>query len=169
VTLRYAVFDGEGECVAETDRGSPSCFLFGNGELPPALERALTGLGSGARKSVLLEPEEAFGTWDPSAVITIDRSELPSDVRVGDRLVADHRSGGSVSLWVRELSDDQATVDTNHPLAGQAVRFEVVIEKVAKPAKNRSGRAERRRLGPFQNVSEDLIAPGRLLGRAEER
>jgi FKBP-type peptidyl-prolyl cis-trans isomerase SlyD len=159
VCMRYAVYDAEDECVAESDPERPPSFLIGHGELPMALEQALLGLVAGSRKTVRLEPDAAFGQWDPDSVIVVARDELPADLEVGDRFEAERPDGTSIWLRVLELGRDEAVLDHNHPLAGQKVRFEVMIARV----RSASG-AELSRTAP-----DRLVAPGRLLRHGSRR
>ncbi len=129
--LRYVVFDAEGERVsaAEEEMG----FVFGYGALLPALEVALAGLGAGARRSVVLPPEEAYGARDPRAELELDRDEFPADVAEGQRYDVERDDGTPLVLRVLGVTETSVVVDLNHPLAGQRVRFEIEVLE-ARPA-----------------------------------
>ncbi len=159
VRMRYAVYDAEDECVGESGPGRPPSFLIGHGELPIALERELWGLRPGSRKTVCLEPNEAFGPYDPASVIVVQRDELPADLAVGDRIEAERPDGTSVWLRVLELGSDEAVLDHNHPLAGQKVRFEIEVDEVRL--------ATGAELSPA--APDRLVPPGRLLPHRSRR
>lgn len=125
MTLAVRVFDQDGECVDEAF--DPATILFGYGQLPHALENALLGLGPGGRTSVELGPKEAFGERVADAVIEVDLEEFPADVKVGDQWEAEQDSGGLLMLTVLEIGKETLLLDTNHPLAGQRVRFDVDV------------------------------------------
>jgi FKBP-type peptidyl-prolyl cis-trans isomerase SlyD len=167
VRMSYAVYDAEDECVGESDPDGPPSFLMGHGELPIALERALEGLVAGSRKRVSLEPDAAFGQWDPDSVIVVARDELPADLEVGDRIEAERPDGTSVWLKVLELEQDQAMLDCNHPLAGQKVRFEVHVERVRPATRAELGRRPVSRSG--ETAADHLVPPGRLLRHGSRR
>ena len=133
VRLRVVICDAEGAAVE--DAPSEASFVFGYGVLLPALEIGIEGLPEGAKKSLTIKPEEAFGLRDPKAVLEVLRDEFPSDVAEGDVFDADEDDspdapGGKVLLRVLEVTPETVILDRNHPLAGQKVRFDVEVLEV---------------------------------------
>ena len=57
----------------------PLEYLHGHGNLISGLEKALEGLKVGDKKNVTVEPEEAYGEYDPESVIVLDREIFPED------------------------------------------------------------------------------------------
>jgi FKBP-type peptidyl-prolyl cis-trans isomerase SlyD len=94
----------------------------GDDQLLPALERALEGKAAGEKVHVQLEPEDAFGDYDAGRV----RVEPVS--RYGEGLAAgmEVEEGGELYM-VTDVADGKAVLDGNHPLAGMALRFALVI------------------------------------------
>ena len=131
VRLRVVIRDAEGEAIE--DEPTETSFVFGFGALLPALEAGIEGLAPGAKKSLRIKPEDAFGLRDPKAVLEVLRDEFPDDVAPGDVFDAeeeDAESGGTVLLRVLEVTPDCVVLDRNHPLAGQKVQFDVEILEV---------------------------------------
>ena len=62
---------------------------------------------------------------NPDAQVEVLRSEFPEDVAAGDCYEAEDEDGRPVLLQVLEVTDEGVLVDSNHPLAGQTLRFEV--------------------------------------------
>jgi FKBP-type peptidyl-prolyl cis-trans isomerase SlyD len=158
--LGYQVFDAEGEKV-ETGE-SELCCLIGYGILFPALEDKLEGLSQGASRTVLLKPEQAFGLRDPEAQVEVDRSDFPADVAAGDCYEAEDEAGRPVLLQVLDVSEDAVLVDSNHPLAGQILRFEVEAREV-RPATEAELEQAEQRLLTQEADPEPLITPESLL------
>lgn len=129
VHFSYRLFDEEGDLVEQAEPSAPLSFLFGYGQLHPALEASLEGLQAGETRRTKL-PRDAFGLRDPSAIIEVARQELPPETAVGDEFEAESDDAGAVSLVVLELNDDLAVLDSNHPLAGQAALLEVRVDAV---------------------------------------
>jgi FKBP-type peptidyl-prolyl cis-trans isomerase SlyD len=169
VRIRYAVYDAEDECVGESEPEGPRSFLVGYGELLPALEQAILGLAPGSRKTVSLDPAESFGQWRPDSVIVVDRDELPAELEVGDRIEAERPDGTSVWLKVLDLRQDEAMLDSNHPLAGQKVRFEVEIEGVRRATRAELSQAVARVSRRSATAADRLVPPGRLLRHGSRR
>lgn len=165
VRLRVVVCDAEGAPVQ--DEPSEVAFVFGYAALLPALESALEGTPQGARKSVTLKPEDAFGKRDPKAVLEVLRDEFPEDVAEGDVFDADEEDGppGSTSpvlLRVLEVTPDSVILDRNHPLAGQKVRFDVEVLEV-RPAETAEISAAEAAATGDSAPQEPLIPAARLL------
>jgi FKBP-type peptidyl-prolyl cis-trans isomerase SlyD len=158
--LGYQVFDAEGELV-ETGESELSC-LIGYGVLFPALEEKLEGLAQGAARTVLLRPEQAFGVRNPEAQVEVERSDFPADVAAGDCYEAEDEDGRPVLLQVLDVSDEGVVVDSNHPLAGQILRFEVEAREVRPATEPELEQAEARLLSQ-EAEPEPLITPESLL------
>src|SRR5450755_4145113 len=162
--LGYQVFDAEGELVETGD--SELCCLIGYGVLFPALEEKLEGLAQGAKRTVLLRPEQTFGLRNPEAQVEVLRSEFPEDVAAGDCYEAEDEDGRPVLLQVLEVTDEGVLVDSNHPLAGQTLRFEVLAREVRPASEGELEEAEQRLLSQEESQEEQpraLITPESLL------
>jgi len=165
--LRYEVQDAEGEAVT----GAPAemgC-VFGYGSLLPRLEQALEGLQVGDRRTVTLPPRDAFGERDPEAFVEFDRAEFPEGVSAGDRFEAEQADGTPMSLQVLDVDAERVVVDLNHPLAGQAVRFDIEVLE-ARPATDDEIRLAEARLAEDEESEEPpgagpngLVSPESLL------
>src|SRR5450432_3654922 len=142
--LGYEVFDAEGELV-ETGE-SELCCLIGYGVLFPALEDKLEGLAQGSSRTVMLKPEQAFGLRNPEAQVEVERSDFPEDVAAGDCYEAEDDGGRPVLLQVLDVTDEGVLVDSNHPLAGQILRFEVQAREVRPATDEELEQAEQRLL-----------------------
>lgn len=158
--LGYQVFDEE-DALVETGESELSC-LIGYGVLFPALEEKLEGLDQGAKRTVLLRPEQAFGARNPEAQVEVERAEFPEDVAAGDCYEAEDEEGRPVLLQVLDVSDEAVVVDSNHPLAGQTLRFEVEALEV-RPATDEELQEAEQRLEAQQSEPEALITPESLL------
>jgi FKBP-type peptidyl-prolyl cis-trans isomerase SlyD len=127
VRLEYRLFDEEGELVEAPGPEEAVEFIFGVGQAPLVLERALDGLRLGQSRRVLLPPAQGFGLRDESALISVEASELPPGAGPGDEFEADREDGETVFLRVVDLDDGVARLDANHPLAGQSVTLELKV------------------------------------------
>ena len=97
----------------------------GYGGLLDALEHALEGKHAGEDLHLQLEPEEAFGDYDPELV----RVEPAS--RYGEGIVTGMQVEEDGNLYtVTDIADGKAVLDGNHPLAGLALRFALKIVSV---------------------------------------
>lgn len=132
VTLSYALFDEAGELVDEATTVKPLQYVHGYAQILPGLEKGLEGRHAGESCEIVCDPEVAFGEHDDAGVFEVDKEDFPNPEEVvpGDEFVAHGPGGEPIAMRVVEVLADAFLVDTNHPLAGQRVRFEVKIADV---------------------------------------
>lgn len=114
--------DGE-QFDSSRDRGQPLSFTVGIGQMISGFDAAVVGMKIGDVKTVTLSPAEAYGERTDPDVITVTLDQLPPDVTAGQTLFS---QTGQQALVV-EVGETEATleVDSNHPLAGQSLTFEI--------------------------------------------
>jgi FKBP-type peptidyl-prolyl cis-trans isomerase SlyD len=131
VTLSYVLFDERGETVDQATGATPLTYVHGYAQIVPGLERSLEGLVAGEKRDLTIEAVEAFGERDDEAVFEVEKADFPEgEVAMGDEFVAEGPDGEPIAMRVIEVLPDAFVVDTNHPLAGQRVRFEVEVTDV---------------------------------------
>jgi len=133
LTLHYRLASVDGADIVSTFQDNPATLQLGTGQLAPFLEACLIGLQEGAHQTFDLPPEHAFGPRNPDLVQTVSRATLDENssnderYRVGDLVEFAAPGGGRFAGVLREIGDEVALFDFNHPLAGQSVKFEVKI------------------------------------------
>ncbi len=130
-TIEYTLTDDSGE-VLDTSRGSePLSYIHGVGGLVPGLEAELEGKSAGDTLKVRIAPEDAYGERDEDLVARVPRSQMPggADLEVGMQFQASGPDGGEVVTLVR-VEDDAVWLDSNHPLAGMHLNFDVTVVSV---------------------------------------
>ena len=136
LTLHYRLAAADGTDLITTFAGNPATLMLGQGQLAPFLEACLIGLPEGTHQTFDLAPAQAFGERSPDMVRDVSRATLDAnsapdaDYKVGDLVDFAAPGGGRFAGVLRQLKDDSATFDFNHPLAGQALRFEVKLISV---------------------------------------
>jgi len=108
------------------------------------LAQVARAAGAGETVEVTLTPAEGFGDHNPALTFTDDLENVPPDLRYpGARLEAQNANGEILNFIVTQIGNGKLTVDANHPLAGQTVRFRVTVVDVrtATADELRSGQA----------------------------
>jgi FKBP-type peptidyl-prolyl cis-trans isomerase 2 len=126
VTMEFTVTLPDRTVVTTTDGREPLAYIHGRGQIVPGLEKALTGLKVGDKKHVELPPEQAYGAYDETMRLTVQKNRIPGDAKVGS--VLQDKTGQPIR--VIELTENSAVLDRNHPLAGKTVTFDVRIIKL---------------------------------------
>lgn len=135
VTLSVRMADMTGKVLEESsDEGIT--YLHGHGDIFPKLEAALEGRFTGEGFFIKLEPEDAFGEYDPDALVMVPVERLGNPETVVRGLAFEGVPGevNDGRRWfVTEVADGMAVLETNHPLAGIALQFEVKVLSVVEP------------------------------------
>ena len=131
VTVHYTgTLDDKSVFDTSEDR-DPLSFTIGDGNLIAGFEDAVLGMKEGETKSIVLTPEEAYGPYRDELIIQVEREELPiDDPEVGSMLQSSVQ-GEVVHFTIVEMDDSHVTLDANHPLAGEALHFDITLVKVA--------------------------------------
>jgi len=132
VKLDYTGKLDNGDVFHTTQNAQPAEIEVGAGRLLKGFENALVGMAQNEKKSFDLTPEEGFGPIDETMVQSFNRSDLPDDFqpKIGDVVALSTPDGGQVPAKVKEMDDEKITVDLNHPLAGQALSFDVEVIEI---------------------------------------
>jgi FKBP-type peptidyl-prolyl cis-trans isomerase SlyD len=126
VTVTYTLSLDDGELVGEPEHRLE--YLHGYHNIVPGLEKALEGAKPGERRSIDLEPSDAYGEYDAGRLVTMPIGSVPADLelRLGAQITA--KTGrGPVVLTISEVNDDAVVFDANHALAGKKLHFEVEV------------------------------------------
>ena len=132
VRVRYVCTLDDGTEVDSSVRsGDPFEFVMGSERVLPALSKLVCSMEPGDRKRVRLEPEEAYGTWDPSLVEKVPVSEIPNaeDLPVGEYIMF-YDPMGNIRVKVMGIEDGYVSFDHNHELADRPLTFDVQLLSV---------------------------------------
>ncbi|MHA7817850.1 MAG: FKBP-type peptidyl-prolyl cis-trans isomerase [Pseudohaliea sp.] len=128
VSFHYTLRDASGEALETSRDGEPSLYLHGAGNLLPGLERKFEGGAEGDVFSVALDAAEAYGERDPARQQRVPIKHLlyRGRLRPG-MLVQVNTAEGRRPATVLKVGKFSADLDTNHPLAGRDLVFDVEI------------------------------------------
>ena len=134
VVLTWQLSDAQGQAIDELP--NPVEFYFGGDDLLPKVEEAIAGQSAGFEARLHLEPEHAFGEYDPALVCFEDRSLFPDEVATGMQFEGLPEGSATPDMpadrlyTVTEVYPGHVVLDGNHPLAGMALRLHVTVRDV---------------------------------------
>ena len=108
---------------------APLEFIVGSGQIIPGFEEAVVGMKVGEEKQITLEPEEAYGDYNPDLVKKIPKDCFPEDqdVQQGMIYMMNIPDGRQVPVKITDVEEDAITIDLNPPLAGKTLIFKIKI------------------------------------------
>ena len=118
-------------CLGSAGR-RPLQFTIGRQRIILGIDEAVVGMYVGETRVVTVQPADAFGERRDGMLIVVDQRRIQADSipAVGQSLWTTCASGRRVSVTVAEVSGTNVTLDTNHPLAGKVITFEVNLVEI---------------------------------------
>jgi len=131
VLIHYTLTDDAGEVLDSSAGGEPLAYLHGGGNIVVGLEEALEGKRAGDTFKVAIPAEKAYGKHDPALIQQVPKRAFQGvgEVKAGMRFTAQTEQGPR-QVVVSRVAGDMVTVDGNHPLAGQALNFDIAVTDV---------------------------------------
>jgi FKBP-type peptidyl-prolyl cis-trans isomerase 2 len=131
VHVHYKGTLDDGSVFDSSEGSDPISFTIGGGNVIAGFENALEGMAVGDRKTARMEPADAYGDRREDLVFTVPRTEMPEgEIEVGHMLQVGFADGSSTAVSVAAIDDVAVTLDANHPLAGQALTFELELVRI---------------------------------------
>ena len=128
VTFHYRLSEFGGKILENSHRGQPIVYLHGHRGMIPALEGALEGRAVGDQFSTTLKPEEAYGEHREGKQQRVPIKHLVKKGRLKPGMVVKLKTKeGSRDVTLVKVGKFNVDVDTNHPLAGKTLTFEVDV------------------------------------------
>jgi FKBP-type peptidyl-prolyl cis-trans isomerase SlyD len=134
VTIDYTL-TVDGEVLDSSQEEGPLEYLQGHQNIIPGLERELAGMKVGEKKKVTVAPVDGYGEVEDDAIVDVPRNEFPKDLplEAGLELEVTDKDKNIMLATVLEVGEDTVTLDTNHPLAGKTLHFEVSVLDLRSP------------------------------------
>lgn len=131
VYFHYTLSGEDGKAFETSTNGHPMTFLFGHGNILPALEAEFTGKNEGDQFQVTLTPEQAYGERNEAGVQRIPIKHLATKGKLQKgQAVKVNTDKGMRDVTIVKVGKFNVDVDTNHPLAGLTITFDVSVEQV---------------------------------------
>ncbi len=131
-TLREGEADDDKKDVENSRDGEPTLYLHGASNIIAGLEQALADKSTGDTLEVSLPPLEAYGLHNPKNIqrVPMKHLVLPGKGKARPKpgmLAQLSTSEGMRSVTIVKAGRHSAEVDTNHPLAGKTVHFDIEV------------------------------------------
>lgn len=131
VSFHYTLTNDKGEQLDSSRAGEPMSYLHGSRNIIPGLEKEMTGKSAGDEFQATIAPAEAYGERNEANVQRISTKHFkdPAQLQPGV-FVTLQTQQGPVQAVIVKVGRFNVDVDTNHPLAGQTLTFDVEVTEV---------------------------------------
>jgi peptidylprolyl isomerase len=132
VRVHYTGRLADGTVFDSSEGRDPLEFTLGRGQIIPGFERAVLGRETGTFVIENVPARQAFGEHRDSLVLRVPLGRLGRGVlpRVGQSVDFPADNGARVAGVVLDIAGGNVVVDTNHPLAGKDLTFEIQLVEV---------------------------------------
>lgn len=132
VRVHYTGTTDDGVTFDSSREREPLEFTMGQGQLIPGFEKAVEGMTVGDSTTVRIPADEAYGEVREEMVVDVERSKFPEDItpEVGLQLQIQQPNGQPMPVVVKAVNETHVTLDANHPLAGQALNFDIELVEI---------------------------------------
>jgi peptidylprolyl isomerase len=129
VQIHYTGTLEDGTVFDSSEGRDPLSFTLGQGQVISGFEEAALGMEVGETRTARIDVDDAYGQRRDDLVLEVPREQLPDEleVDVGTPLQLQQPDGQAVPVTVAALDETTVTLDANHPLAGQALTFEMTL------------------------------------------
>ena len=131
VSFHYELTNQEGEQLESSRDKEPMTYLHGANNIIPGLAKAMMGKSAGDKFQITVEPAEAYGERKEANIQRISAKHFKNLRKLAPgQVVGLQTKQGPVQVTVVKIGRFNVDVDANHPLAGQALTFDVEVTGV---------------------------------------
>jgi len=133
ISVHYVgTLDDGTEFDSSRSRGEPIQFEAGSGQMISGFDNAVIGMEVGGKKSIKIPCDDAYGPRNEEAVQLIPRDSFPEDFEFVEGSSVQGQGPDGNPFLAKIISSDNSgvTLDFNHPLAGQALSFEIEVVEI---------------------------------------
>lgn len=127
VQVHYRGTLDNGEEFDSSQGREPIEFTVGEGQVIPGFEEAVKDMQPGEKKNVRIPAAEAYGERIDEALQKVPRDAFAEEPVVGAVVGLQAQDGSQLAATITEIGPDEVTLDFNHPLAGEALNFELEL------------------------------------------
>ncbi|MFT6715668.1 MAG: FKBP-type peptidyl-prolyl cis-trans isomerase 2 [Saprospiraceae bacterium] len=132
IKVHYTGKIESGEVFDSSLERDPLTFKVGEGTLLKGFEHAVIGMKINDSKEIKIPCGEGYGTVREDLIAKVDKKNLSKEIEptVGMELTSKYPDGTDVVVRIVDVSEQEVTVDANHPLAGMDLTFEITLVSI---------------------------------------
>jgi peptidylprolyl isomerase len=127
VKVHYTGKLEDNQVFDSSDGKQPIEFQVGGQQVIEGFESAVLGLNKGDKTTVTIPSSQAYGDIIQELIITVPKTQIPPDATPGAQLQGVGQDGQPFTVLVKEVNENDAILDANHPLAGKTLIFDIEV------------------------------------------
>ncbi len=132
VKVHYTGTLDDGTKFDSSEGRDPLEFEVGKGMVIKGFEDGVIDMEVGQEKEIHIKSEDAYGQRNEQLIHKVPRAQLGDKLKLekGITLAMQAPDGKVLSATVADLTDDEVTLDMNHPLAGKNLNFKLKLVEI---------------------------------------
>jgi peptidylprolyl isomerase len=126
VSVHYTGKTTDGNQFDSSIGKEPLSFQIGTQQVIPGFEMGLIGKSVGDKVTINIPADQAYGEIREDLLMRVPNEQLPGKVEVGQQLQS-MNEGQIFNVTVKEVHEDHAIIDANHPLSGEDLIFDIEV------------------------------------------
>lgn len=129
VTVEYTGTLEDGTEFDSSKNHGPLEFHAGEGQMIKGFDDAVMDMEVGQEKTVTMKPEDAYGQPDKRLIHKVPKDTLPKgpEPKADMMLTVNLPDGNQIPARIIEVTENEVTLDLNHPLAGKTLTFKIKV------------------------------------------
>jgi peptidylprolyl isomerase len=122
----------DGTTFDSSEGRDPLEFKVGAGMVIKGFDNGVVDMKVGDKRTLNIPVEEAYGPKNDELIMEFPKENIPADLnpQVGMDLQMSNPQGQVFPVKVAAISNDFITLDANHPLAGEALIFDIELVEI---------------------------------------
>lgn len=133
VVVHYTGKLADGSVFDSTEGENPLEFTIGEVDFIDGFIEGILEMSAGEKRTITLAPEKAYGERSDEMIIKLPLTDIPADMdlKIGDELELTGDDEEPFLVIVSELEEDSVTLDSNPPLAGETLIFDLEMVSIS--------------------------------------
>ena len=129
VKVQYTGTLQDGTIFDKSKEEEPLEFTVGSGQIIPGFDKAVEGMKLNEEKKVTIKQEDAYGKRNETAIREFSKNSLPENFKPEKGMVIrlQDQTGRAIPGTVTNITENNITIDLNHPLAGKELTFNIKV------------------------------------------
>lgn len=127
ITIKYELKDSQsGEILESNLEGEAISFVSGFEQILQKLEDEVISMQTGDEKVVKFDVKDGFGEYDDDKIQVLPKEQFAGiELEIGMELIGENEGGETVKVIVKDIADENVTIDFNHPYSGKNLEFKI--------------------------------------------